>query len=139
MRPGYDPSLDELGQIAEICQIVQVMPLAIELAAAWLHILNVGEIAEELETCLELLAIDMRDAPERHRSIHTVFDHSWSMLDQTEQEIFMRLSVFRGGFTRNAAQHVAGAALQQLAGLVNKSFLSHDPDSGCLKFHELLR
>ena len=57
MRPGYDPSLDELGQIAEICQIVQVMPLAIELAAAWLHILNVGEIAEELETCLELLAI----------------------------------------------------------------------------------
>jgi len=57
VRPGYDPSLDELGQIAEICQIVQVMPLAIELAAAWLHILNVGEIAEELETCLELLAI----------------------------------------------------------------------------------
>ena len=131
VRPGYDPSLEELGQIAEICQIVQGMPLAIELAAAWLHILNVDEIAGELETG--------RDAPERHRSIHSVFGHSWSMLGQTEQQIFMRLSVFRGGFTREAARQTAGASLQQLAGLVNKSLLSHDPDSGRLEIHELLR
>jgi predicted ATPase/DNA-binding CsgD family transcriptional regulator len=139
VRPGYDPSPGELGQIVEICQIVGGMPLAIELAAAWLHILNVGEVAEELETGLDILATEVRDAPERHRSIHTVFDHSWSMLDQTEREIFMRLSVFRGGFTRDAAQKVAGATLQQLTGLVNKSFLSHDPDYGRLEFHELLR
>ncbi len=51
----------------------------------------------------------------------------------------MHLSVFRGGFTREAAQQVSGASLQQLAGLVNKSFLSHDPDSGRLEVHELLR
>jgi len=139
VRPGYDPSPGELGQIVEICKIVQGMPLAIELAAAWLHILNMDEITEELETGIDLLATEVRDAPERHRSIHAVFDHSWSMLDQTEQEIFMRLSVFRGGFTRHAAQQVAGASLQQLAGLVNKSFLSHDPDSGRLEFHEMLR
>ena len=139
VRPGYDPSLDELGQIAEICQIVQGMPLAIELAAAWLHILNVDEIAEELETGIDILASEVRDALERHRSIHAVFDHSWSMLDQTEQQIFKRLSVFRGGFTREAARQVAGASLQRLAGLVNKSLLSHDPDSGRLEIHELLR
>jgi predicted ATPase len=139
VRPGYDPSPDELVQIVEICQIVQGMPLAIELAAAWLYILNVDEIAEELETGLDILTTEVRDTPERHRSMHTVFDHSWSMLDQTEQEIFMRLSVFRGGFTRHAAQQVAGASLQQLTGLVNKSFLSHDPDSGRLEFHEMLR
>jgi len=139
VRPGYDPSLDELGQIAEICQIVQGMPLAIELAAAWLHMLNVDEIAEELEAGLDILATEVRDAPERHRSIHAVFDHSWSMLDQSEQDIFMRLSVFRGGFTRDAAQQVAGASLLQLAGLVNKSLLSHNPDSGRLEIHELLR
>ena len=139
VRPGYDPSLDELRQIAEICQIVQGMPLAIELAAAWLHILNVDEITEELETGIDILTTELRDAPERHRSIHAVFDHSWSMLDQTEQEIFMRLSVFRGGYTRHAAQQVARASLQQLAGLVNKSFLSHDLDSGRLEAHELLR
>jgi predicted ATPase/DNA-binding CsgD family transcriptional regulator len=139
VRPGYGPALDELGQIAEICQIVQGMPLAIELAAAWLHILNVGEIIEELEAGLDILATEVRDAPERHRSIHAVFNHSWSMLGQNDQQIFMRLSVFRGGFTREAARQVAGASLQQLAGLVNKSFLSHDPGSGRLKIHELLR
>ena len=139
VRPGFDPSPDELGQITNICQIVQGMPLAIELAAAWLYILNVDEIAEELEKDLDILATEVRDLPERHRSIHAVFDHSWSMLHQAEQEIFMHLSVFRGGFTREAAQKVSGASLQLLAGLVNKSFLSHDPNSDRLEIHELLR
>jgi predicted ATPase/DNA-binding CsgD family transcriptional regulator len=139
VRPGFDPSPGELEQIANICQIVQGMPLAIELAAAWLHILNVNEIAEELEKGLDILATEARDAPERHRSIRAVFDHSWSLLSQTEQEIFMQLSVFRGGFAREAAQQVAGASLQLLAGLVNKSFLSHDPDFDRLEVHELLR
>jgi predicted ATPase/DNA-binding CsgD family transcriptional regulator len=139
VRPGFDPSPDELEQIANICQMVQGMPLAIELATAWLHILNVNAIAEELEKGLDILATEVRDAPERHRSIRAVFDYSWSLLDQTEQEIFMLLSVFRGGFTREAAQQVAGAPLQLLAALVNKSFLSRDPDSDRLKVHELLR
>jgi predicted ATPase/DNA-binding CsgD family transcriptional regulator len=139
VRLGFDPSPVELGQITNICQIVGGMPLAIELAAAWLHILNVDEIAEELEKDLDILTTEVRDLPERHRSIHTVFDHSWSLLDQTEQEIFVLLSVFRGGFTREAAQQVAGASLLLLSGLVNKSFLSHDPDSGRLEVHELLR
>jgi len=139
VHPGFEPSPDELEQIANICQIVQGMPLAIELAAAWLHILNVDEITEELEKGLDILATEVRDAPERHRSIHAVFDHSWSLLHQTEQEIIMHLSVFRGGVTREAAQQVSGASLQQLAGLVNKSFLSHDPNSDRLEIHELLR
>ena len=139
VRPGFDPSHDELEQIANICQIVQGMPLAIELAAAWLHILNVDEIAEELEKGLDILATEVRDAPERHRSIHAVFYHSWSLLHQPEQEIFMHLSIFRGGFTREAAQQVSGASLQLLAGLVNKSFLSHDPKADRLEIHELLR
>lgn len=139
VAPGFDPSTRELRQIANICQIVGGMPLAIELAAAWLYILTVDEIAHELHRGLDILASEVRDAPERHRSIRAVFDHSWSLLSQTEQEIFMHLSVFRGGFTREAAQRVAGASLQLLAGLVNKSFLSHDPNSGRLEIHELLR
>jgi predicted ATPase/DNA-binding CsgD family transcriptional regulator len=139
VRPGFDPSPNELVQIVKTCQLVQGMPLAIELAAAWLHILQVDEIAKELEKGLDILSTDMRDAPERHRSIHAVFDHSWSMLHQTEQETFMYLSIFRGGFTREAAQKVSGASLQLLSGLVNKSFLNHDPDSGRLEVHELLR
>jgi len=111
VRPEFNPSPDELGHIANICQIVQGMPLAIELAAAWLHILNVDEIVEELEKGLDILTTEARDAPERHRSIRAVFDYSWSLLHPTEHEIFVLLSVFRGGFTREAAQQVAGASL----------------------------
>jgi tetratricopeptide (TPR) repeat protein len=137
--PGYDPSRDELARIAAICQTVGGMPLGIELAAAWLHILSVDEILVELEKDLDILATDVRDAPPRHRSIRAVFDTSWSLLDQVEREIFIKLSLFRRGFTRQAAQQVTGASLRSLAGLVDKSFLSHEPDSGRLEVHELLR
>lgn len=139
VRPGFTPSEEELQEIGNICQIVGGMPLAIELAAAWLHIINVKEIADELKKDFDILATEMRDAPKRHRSIRTVFDYSWSMLDPAEQEIFMLLSVFRGGFTREAAHQVAGAELLVLASFVNKSFLSYAPDSGRYEIHELLR
>jgi predicted ATPase len=139
VRPGFDPSPDQLGEIAHICQLVGGMPLAIELAAAWLHILKVDEITDELKKDLDILATEVRDTPRRHRSIRAVFDHSWSLLDHDERETFTHLSVFRGGFTRQAAQKVTGASLRLLAGLVDKSFLSHDPDSGRLEVHELLR
>lgn len=139
VQPRYNPSTGELEQILQICQIVQGMPLAIELAAAWLSILNVNDIVGELEIGIEILATEVRDTPERHRSMQSVFDHSWSMLDRTEQEVFKQLSVFRGGFTREAAQKVTGATLHQLTDLINKSFLSHNPDSGRLEIHEMLR
>ena len=139
VRPAFVPSPDKLREIVDICQMVGGMPLGIELAASWLHILNVDEIKKELEKDLDILATDVRDAPARHRSIRAVFDGSWSLLEGDEQKIFMCLSVFRGGFTREAAQQVASTSLQLLAGLVDKSFLSHDPDSGRLEVHELLR
>jgi predicted ATPase/DNA-binding SARP family transcriptional activator len=139
VRTDFDPSVDEVGQIAKICEIVEGIPLAIELAAAWLHILNVDEIAAEIEKGLDILATEMRDTPERHRSMRAVFDHSYSRLKPKEREIFSGLSVFRGGFTREAAQRVTGASLQQLASLINKSLLNHDPDSGRIDMHELLR
>jgi tetratricopeptide (TPR) repeat protein len=139
VQPRFDPSPSDLECIVNICQIVGGMPLAIELAAAWLHIINVDDIAAELKKDLDILATELRDTPKRHRSIRAVFDHSWSLLDQTEQETFMRFSVFRGGFTREAAQQVTGASLSLLSELVNKSFLNHDPLSGRLEVHELLR
>jgi predicted ATPase/DNA-binding CsgD family transcriptional regulator/tetratricopeptide (TPR) repeat protein len=139
VRPRYQPSAEELRQIAHICQIVDGIPLAIELAAAWLQILSLDEIIRELEKGLDILSTEMRDAPERHRSIRTVFDQSWSLLEEDEQAVFTYLAVFRGGFTREAAQQVAGVSLQKLLGLVDKSLLSYDPDSGRLEIHELLR
>jgi len=139
VRPGFEPSPDELSKIENIRQFVGGMPLAIELAASWLHVLSVNEISNELKEGLEILETEARDAPERHRSIRAVFDQSWSLLDKSEQEIFMRLSIFRGGFTREAAGQVAKASLGQIAGMVNKSMLRHDPNKGRLEIHDLLR
>jgi len=139
VQPKFDPRADDLKHLAHICRIVEGMPLAIELAAGWVNVLSPKELASEIQRGLDILTSEMRDVPERHHSMRAVFDQSWSLLDQAEREVFMRLSVFRGGFTREAGQVVTGASLQVLAGLVNKSFLSHDSASGRFEIHELLR
>lgn len=135
----YDPSRSQIEQIANICRIVEGMPLAIELAASWLNILSEDEIADELEKGIDILSADLRDVPDRHRSLRAVFDHSWFLLNSSEQEVFMFLSVFRGGFTLEAAQDVAQASLKRLAGLVNKSLINYNLKSGRFDIHELLR
>ncbi|MFQ5922835.1 MAG: BTAD domain-containing putative transcriptional regulator [Anaerolineales bacterium] len=138
-RPGFEPSTRDLEHATLICQMVQGMPLAIELAAAWLDTLSLEEITDELQRSLDILSTEMRDVPDRHRNIRAVFDHSWSLINESEREVFMRLSVFRGGFTREAAQQVADASLKLIAGLVRKSCLRHDASSGRFEIHELMR
>ena len=137
--PGFNPGPDEMPQIESICQIVRGLPLAIELAAAWLQILTINEIRAELDQGFDILSTGARDAPERHRSLRAVFEHSWNLLDTSAHEILMSLSIFRGGFTHQAAQQVTGASLPQLMELVSKSFLHHNPETGRLEFHEMLR
>jgi predicted ATPase len=68
-----------------------------------------------------------------------VFDRSWERLDAEEQTLFKSLSIFRGGFTREAARQVTGASLRLLAGLVNKSLVASQPDRGRYELHELVR
>jgi tetratricopeptide (TPR) repeat protein len=114
------------------------MPLAILLAAAWMELLTPGEIAAEISRSLDFLETDARDVPGRQRSIRAVFNHSWDLLSEREQESFAGLSVFRGGFTRQAAQRVTGISLRELMGLVNKSLL-HRASTGRCRIHELLR
>jgi predicted ATPase/DNA-binding XRE family transcriptional regulator len=123
--------------ISRICQLVEGMPLAIELAASWLPTLSPAEIATELERNLDLLKSDTRDLPERHRSMRTVFDGSWQLLNAEEQRLLTRLSLFRNGFTREAAEFVAAARLPQLAALVQKSFVRRQGERYTL--HELIR
>jgi predicted ATPase len=136
-RPGVCLE-QELDDVARICQLVEGMPLAIELAASWLKVLPARKIAEELERGLDILSTTMRDLPRRHRSMRAAFDHSWRLLAQEEREVLRRLSVFRGGCRRRAAQAVAGAALPALAALVDKSLLTATRE-GRYQVHELLR
>jgi len=138
VRPGFEPTDADLADVARICRLVGGMPLAILLAAAWMEMLSPAEIVAQLKHGYDLLRVDLRDLPARHRSIEAVFDASWQMLDDTERETFARLSVFRGGFTWEAAEYVVDPSLRTLFSLVHKSFLQRDA-TGRYEVHELLR
>ena len=69
-----------------------------------------------------------------------MFDHSWRLISSEEQRVLRQLSVFRGGFTREAAEQIAGAELQLLSSLVNKSLVQHnDMHASRFDLHELIR
>lgn len=135
----------DLPHVIEICQLVEGLPLAIELAAAWVRLLPVSEIAQEIGRSYDFLSSSWRDMPERHRSLQSVFEYSWNLLPDPERQVLSRLSVFRGGFRRQAAEFVTGANLVTLSGLVDKSFLylihSAAPHSSNHRYemHEYLR
>jgi predicted ATPase/DNA-binding CsgD family transcriptional regulator len=137
--PGFAPGASDLKYIARICQLVEGMPLAILLAAVWVEILSVQEIADEIDRSLDLLEAEMHDVPARHRSIRAMFDSTWNRVTDVERDVLMRLSVFRGSFTRDAVQKVTGAGLQTLKTLVDKSLLQRDHEAGRYEMHELLR
>jgi tetratricopeptide (TPR) repeat protein len=114
------------------------MPLAIELAATWMRTLSPAEIAIEIGSSLDFLSTTVRDLPERHRSMRVVFDRSWQMLSPEEQQVLCRLSIFRGGFQRHAAEQVAGATLSILSTLMNRTLVRRAA-AGRYDLHELVR
>jgi predicted ATPase len=123
VQPDFALTADNLADVIHICRLVEGMPLGLLLAAAWVQTLSPATIAAQISRSLDFLEADLHDLPERQRSVRAVFDHSWRLLTEREQEVFRGLSVFRGGFTWQAAQQVAGASLQELRGLVEKSLL----------------
>ncbi|MBC7813751.1 MAG: tetratricopeptide repeat protein [Burkholderiales bacterium] len=137
MQPNFDLA-DQHQAVIRICKMAEGLPLAIELAASWLKGLSAAQIATEMQHNLDFLATTARNVEERHRSIRTVFEQSWKLLSEAERQTFARLSVFRGGFDREAAHATANASLLLLAGLVEKSLLQRQP-SGRYEIHELLR
>ncbi|MBC7813120.1 MAG: helix-turn-helix domain-containing protein, partial [Burkholderiales bacterium] len=129
---------DQLSATIHVCQLLEGMPLAIELAASWARQMSCEQIAEQIQRDLNFLSAGRRDVPERHRSIGALFDHSWRLLSIEEQAVLMKLSVFRGGFELEAAQAVAGARLMLLSALEDKSLVQGSP-SGRYNLHELIR
>jgi predicted ATPase/DNA-binding SARP family transcriptional activator len=138
VSPGFALNEHNRDQVAHICRLVGGMPLAIELAATWMRLLTPAEIVSEIENSLDFLSTSGRDLPERHRSMRAVFDHSWNMLSPAEQAVLCKLSPFRGGFTRQAAERVAGASLSNLSTLVNRTLLRRT-SAGRYDLHDLVR
>lgn len=123
MLPDFSLTQATRTAVHQICRLVDGLPLGIELAAAWVHMLSCVEIAQEIEQNIDFLAAPEPERPERHQSLRAVFEYSWHLLSPAEQAALQKLSVFRSGFTREAAHLIAGANLLMLRSLVDKSLL----------------
>lgn len=140
VQANFEATAADLAAIVRICQLMDGLPLGLELAAAWVRVLSCQEIVREIERGLDFLTGSARDLPERQRSLQLTFDHSWKLLSAEEQAVMRRLSVFRGGFQREAAEQVAGATLPVLMALVDKSLLRRPgPPAMRYDLHELVR
>jgi predicted ATPase len=117
-RARLEPSLE----IGELCRRLEGLPLAIELAAARTAILTPAQLLERLSGRLDLLTAG-RDADPRQATLRATIEWSYDLLSPGEQELFARLSVFAGGCTLEAAEEIAGADLDRLQSLVDKSLL----------------
>ncbi len=138
VKVGFALNNTHKPSVIRICQLVEGMPLGLELAAVWLKTMTCAQIADEIQRNIDFLATPLRNAPERHRSMRTVFNQSWKLLTSEEQVVFRKLVVFRGGFEREAVERVANASLRTLTALVDKSLL-HVTPIGRFDIHELLR
>jgi predicted ATPase/DNA-binding SARP family transcriptional activator len=138
VKPNFKLVQEDYQKVIRICQLVEGMPLAILLAANWVEVLTINEIVEEIKKGLDFLEVDLQDIPARQRSVRAVFDHSWRLLSETEKTVFQELSIFRAGFTRDAASKIVGSSLHDLRILVSKSLL-HYTSTGRYEMHELIR
>ncbi len=137
LNPDFNLEHEQAG-IRDIVRLVDGMPLAIELAAAWTRLLPCADIARDLEANLDLLASRARMHRTEHHSIRASFEYSWSLLVPRERDLLARLSVFGGGFTHEASRQVAEAALPALASLADKSLVRAGPGAR-FSLHPLLR
>ncbi|MGB0385750.1 MAG: AfsR/SARP family transcriptional regulator [Ardenticatenaceae bacterium] len=146
VQPGFCATPDEQAAIVRICQLLQGMPLGIELSAAWVRFYDCDTIAQKIAENLDFLVTPLRDMPERHRSMRAVFEHSWKLLSASEQQLLAQVSIFRGGFTFDAALAITNATHRQAQGtarvdlmaLLDKSLLRRTAEERIV-VHELLR
>ena len=131
VQPGFAIGNENAAAVARICQALDGMPLAIELAAPWLRTLPPAQLAERLDDRFALLTGGSRTALPRHQTLRAVIDWSWNLLSEQERVLARRLAVFPGGVTLAAAEQVCpggplarGDVLPALSGLVAKSILT---------------
>ncbi|MFE0188776.1 BTAD domain-containing putative transcriptional regulator [Streptomyces sp. NPDC058989] len=124
-----------LTAMARVCRALDGMPLAIELAAARLRTMSLDQLAHRLDDRFRLLTGGSRTALPRHRTLRAVIDWSWELLTDAERTVLRRLSVFSGGASLEAAEHVcagdaveAGQVLELLTALTEKSLVLAEGD-----------
>jgi predicted ATPase/class 3 adenylate cyclase len=111
------------SHVSEICRRLDGLPLALELAAARVNVLALGELRERLDHALGVLVVGTRDAPERQRTLRATIDWSVRLLADAERQAFARMAVFPGGAPVVVAEAITSASLETLASLVDKQLL----------------
>jgi predicted ATPase/DNA-binding SARP family transcriptional activator len=135
LKPSFEP--DE--HVMEIARRLDGLPLALELAASRIKVLTPQQIFERLTTSLDLLVGGARDAPERQRTLRATIHWSYDLLAAGEQRLFLQLAVFRGSFDLDAAVAVAGADVETLSSLIDKSLIRQRSDGGRFFMLETIR
>ncbi len=138
VRPHFAPNLAQQSDIIRICQLVEGMPLALELAGSWLDTLSPQEIGAEIVRNLDFLETELINVPRRHRSVRAAIDGSWQRLSPEQQGQLARLSTLRGSFTREAAAAIGGVSLRTLTHLINKSFVGFQQQTQRYDIHALI-
>ena len=145
VRPSFRVTDENAVQVASICQRLDGLPLAIELAAPRMRIMSSAQLAERLDDIFALLIGGARSAPPRHQALRATLDWSHDMLDADERAAFRRLSAFAGGFTLEAAERVAAGGdikpasmLELLTKLADKSLLRVEHSRGDSRYHLLV-
>jgi predicted ATPase len=119
VKPDFEPGVG----VEAICERLDRLPLALELAATRVKLLSEDQLLTRLEQRLPLLAGGRRDLPARQATMRAAIAWSYDLLSETEQRLFARLAVFVGGFELQAAEHICDAGLEELQSLLDKSLL----------------
>jgi predicted ATPase/DNA-binding SARP family transcriptional activator len=143
-KPGLRLDEGAVAAVAELTRRLDGMPLAIELAASRVAVLDLGSILEHLSDRFAILAGGSRTAPARHQTLRAAVAWSYDLLSTREKDLFCKLSVFPGSFSLEAALSVGGAqgTAEDLFGLVSKSMVAIvGPEGGPVRYglHETLR
>ncbi len=130
VRPSFRITDENAAAVLSVCQRLDGLPLAIELAAARMRMLSSAQLAERMDDIFAVLVGGARSAPPRHRALRATLDWSYDLLDTDERAVFRRLATFFGGFTLHAAERIAAggdirpdAMLELLTRLSDKSLL----------------
>jgi predicted ATPase/DNA-binding CsgD family transcriptional regulator len=142
--PGFEVSPTNLPEVARICQQLEGIPLAIELAAVRLKVLSVSDLADRLDRRLQLLTEGSRITPARHQTLRATIDWSFDLCSPSEQLLWTRVAVFAGSFDLAAATAVcSGDGLDQnsilngLSGLIDQSIIAREDRDGHVRFRLL--
>jgi predicted ATPase len=122
---GVSLGADE-GVLEAICDQLEGLPLAVELAAARTSAFSPEELLQRLTSSAGLLGSSRRDSPERHRTLGATIEWSHSLLDESERDVFAQLGIFAGGWTRAAGEAVTDSPSHVVESLVAKSLVRHD-------------